>query len=43
LRRFTASRPGEAGDLLRSATLSGAEALGFGETHGAIAPGRRAV
>ena len=30
-------------DLLRSATLSGAEALGFGETHGAIAPGRRAV
>jgi cytosine/adenosine deaminase-related metal-dependent hydrolase len=30
-------------DLLRSATLSGAEALGFGETHGAIAPGRRAA
>jgi cytosine/adenosine deaminase-related metal-dependent hydrolase len=29
--------------LLRSATLSGAEALGFGETHGAIAPGRRAA
>ena len=30
-------------DLLRSATLSGAEALGFGETHGAILPGRRAA
>ena len=30
-------------DLLRSATLSGAEALGFGETHGAIARGRRAA
>jgi cytosine/adenosine deaminase-related metal-dependent hydrolase len=30
-------------DLLRSATLSGAEALGFGESHGAIARGRRAV
>jgi len=30
-------------DLLRSATLSGAEALGFGDTHGAISPGRRAV
>jgi len=30
-------------NLLRSATLSGAEALGFGETHGAIAPGRRAA
>jgi cytosine/adenosine deaminase-related metal-dependent hydrolase len=30
-------------DLLRSATLSGAEALGFGETQGAIAPGRRAA
>lgn len=29
-----------AADLLRSATLSGAEALGFGATHGAIAPGR---
>jgi cytosine/adenosine deaminase-related metal-dependent hydrolase len=32
-----------ASDLLRSATLSGAEALGFGETHGAIERGRRAV
>jgi len=31
-----------AADLLRSATLSGAEALGFGESHGAIARGRRA-
>ena len=30
-------------DLLRSATLSGAEALGFGDTHGAIARGRRAA
>ena len=30
-------------DLLRSATLSGAEALGLGATHGAISPGRRAV
>ena len=30
-------------DLLRSATLSGAEALGFGDTHGAISRGRRAV
>jgi cytosine/adenosine deaminase-related metal-dependent hydrolase len=30
-------------DLLRSATLSGAEALGFGATHGAIEPGRRAA
>jgi cytosine/adenosine deaminase-related metal-dependent hydrolase len=30
-------------DLLRSATISGAEALGFGETHGAIARGRRAA
>lgn len=30
-------------DLLRSATLAGAEALGFGTTHGALAPGRRAV
>jgi cytosine/adenosine deaminase-related metal-dependent hydrolase len=30
-------------DLLRSATLAGAEALGFGETHGAISPGRRAA
>ena len=30
-------------DLLRSATLEGAEALGFGDTHGAIAPGRRAA
>jgi cytosine/adenosine deaminase-related metal-dependent hydrolase len=30
-------------DLLRSATLAGAEALGFGETHGAIAPGRCAA
>jgi cytosine/adenosine deaminase-related metal-dependent hydrolase len=30
-------------DLLRSATLAGAEALGFGATHGALAPGRRAV
>lgn len=30
-------------DLLRSATLSGAEALGFGATHGAIARGRRAA
>jgi len=29
-------------DLLRSATLAGADALGFGATHGAIAPGRRA-
>jgi aminodeoxyfutalosine deaminase len=29
-------------DLLRSATRSGAEALGFGGTHGAIAPGLRA-
>jgi cytosine/adenosine deaminase-related metal-dependent hydrolase len=29
--------------LLRSATLSGAEALGFGATHGAIAPGLRAA
>jgi cytosine/adenosine deaminase-related metal-dependent hydrolase len=28
--------------LLRSATLSGAEALGFGETHGALETGRRA-
>ncbi|MGE5199670.1 MAG: amidohydrolase family protein, partial [Rhodospirillaceae bacterium] len=31
------------GDLLRSATLTGAEALGFGDTHGAIARGRRAA
>jgi cytosine/adenosine deaminase-related metal-dependent hydrolase len=31
------------GDLLRSATLAGAEALGFGESHGAIARGRRAA
>jgi cytosine/adenosine deaminase-related metal-dependent hydrolase len=30
-------------DLLRSATRSGAEALGFGESHGAIERGRRAV
>jgi cytosine/adenosine deaminase-related metal-dependent hydrolase len=30
-------------DLLRSATLSGAEALGFGQTHGAITPGRHAA
>ena len=30
-------------DLLRSATLAGAEALGFGETHGAITRGRRAA
>jgi aminodeoxyfutalosine deaminase len=30
-------------DLLRSATLSGAEALGFGATHGAIETGRRAA
>jgi len=30
-------------DLLRSATLAGAEALGFGGTHGAIEPGRRAA
>ena len=30
-------------DLIRSATLSGAEALGFGGTHGALAPGRRAA
>ena len=30
-------------DLLRSATLSGAEALGFGATHGAIEPGRQAA
>ena len=29
--------------LLRSATLAGAEALGFGATHGALAPGRRAA
>lgn len=29
-------------DLLRSATLSGAESLGFGDTHGALEPGRRA-
>jgi cytosine/adenosine deaminase-related metal-dependent hydrolase len=29
--------------LLRSATLSGAEALGFGATHGAIERGRRAA
>jgi cytosine/adenosine deaminase-related metal-dependent hydrolase len=29
--------------LLRSATLAGAEALGFGRTHGAIEPGRRAA
>jgi aminodeoxyfutalosine deaminase len=29
-------------ELLRSATLSGAEALGFGETDGALEPGRRA-
>jgi len=33
----------EAARLLRSATLSGAEALGFGETHGAIARGRAAA
>ena len=33
----------KAADLLRSATLSGAEALGFGDTHGAIAAGRRAA
>jgi cytosine/adenosine deaminase-related metal-dependent hydrolase len=32
----------KAADLLRSATLSGAEALGFGATHGAIARGRAA-
>lgn len=31
-----------AAELLRSATLSGAEALGFGATHGAIARGRAA-
>ena len=30
-------------DLLHSATLAGAEALGFGETHGAITTGRRAA
>ncbi|MFO7694936.1 MAG: amidohydrolase family protein [Vicinamibacterales bacterium] len=30
-------------DLLRSATLAGAEGLGFGRTHGAIEPGRRAA
>ena len=29
--------------LLRAATLSGAEALGYGATHGAIAAGRRAA
>jgi imidazolonepropionase-like amidohydrolase len=29
--------------LLRSATLAGAEALGFGATHGALGPGRRAA
>jgi len=33
----------KAADLLRSATLSGAEALGFGATHGAIARGRAAA
>jgi cytosine/adenosine deaminase-related metal-dependent hydrolase len=32
-----------AADLLRSATLSGAEALGFGASHGAIARGRAAA
>jgi imidazolonepropionase-like amidohydrolase len=35
-----AVRPGA---LLRSATLSGAEALGFGDTHGAVARGRVAA
>ena len=30
-------------DLIRSATLSGAEALGFAATHGALTPGRRAA
>jgi cytosine/adenosine deaminase-related metal-dependent hydrolase len=33
----------KAAHLLRSATLSGAEALGFGATHGAIARGRTAA
>ena len=41
LRKLAPDVPAAA--LLRAATLSGAEALGFGATHGAIAPGRRAA
>ena len=41
LRRLAPAVPAAA--LLRAATLSGAEALGYGATHGAIAAGRRAA
>ncbi|MDA1092753.1 MAG: amidohydrolase family protein [Acidobacteria bacterium] len=41
MRRCAPSVP--AGRLLRCATSAGADALGFGETHGRIAPGRRAA
>ena len=41
LRRLAPEVPAAA--LLRAATLSGAEALGYGATHGAIAAGRRAA
>ncbi|MYI73790.1 MAG: amidohydrolase family protein [Acidobacteria bacterium] len=41
LRRLAPEVPAAA--LLRAATLGGAEALGYGATHGAIAAGRRAA
>ena len=41
MRRLTPAMP--AAELLRAATLSGAEALGYGTTHGAITAGRRAA
>lgn len=41
MRRLAPSAPAAA--LLRAATLSGAQALGFGATHGAIEPGRTAA
>ena len=40
LRRLAPALPAAA--LLRAATLAGAEALGFGATHGALAPGHAA-
>ena len=41
MRRLTPAVP--AAELLRAATLSGAEALGYGTMHGAITAGRRAA
>ena len=41
MRRLAPAAP--AAELLRAATLSGAEALGYGATHGAITAGRRAA